>query len=98
MLLKSVWVPRARDGLLHCFDALTHQYLSRVTWEAPAALEERAATLLPGLLLARIDGKSPVEYLDEAARARVRNAARSLIFLNKKTLGEVKSAWQESST
>jgi aminoglycoside phosphotransferase (APT) family kinase protein len=98
MLLKSVWVPRARDGLLHCFDALTHQYLSRVTWEAPAALEERAATLLPGLLLARIDGKSPVEYLDEAARARVRNAARSLIFLNKKTLGEVKSAWQKSST
>ncbi|HYT47546.1 MAG TPA: aminoglycoside phosphotransferase family protein, partial [Burkholderiales bacterium] len=98
MLLKSVWVPQARDGFLHCFDALVHPYLSRVTWEVPAALEERAATLLPGLLLARIDGKSPVEYLDEAARARVRNAARRLIFLKKKTLGEVKSAWQKSST
>ncbi|HSS40606.1 MAG TPA: hypothetical protein VLT58_17705, partial [Polyangia bacterium] len=27
------------------------------------ALEQRAAALLPGLLLARVDGKSPVEYV-----------------------------------
>ena len=98
MLLKSVWVPQARDGFLHCFDALAHQYLPRVSWEAPTALEERAATLLPGLLLARIDGKSPVEYLDESARAQVRARARELLFLKKETLQEVRSAWQRSST
>ena len=98
MLLKSIWVPQARDGFLRCFDALMHLYLSGVTWEAPAALEERAATLLPGLLLARIDGKSPVEYLDEAARARVRNAARLLLSSSLLTLREVRSFWQKSST
>ena len=38
------------------------------------------AFLLPGLFLARIDGKSPVEYLtDEAAKERVRWIARELI-------------------
>ena len=30
-------------------------------------LEARAAALLPALLLARIDGKSPVEYIDDEA-------------------------------
>ncbi len=98
MLLKSAWVPQARDGFLHCFDALVHQYLSGVSWEAPAALEERAATLLPGLLLARIDGKSPVEYLDEAARAQVRSTARLLLSASFPTLQEVRSSWQKSST
>ena len=34
-----------------------------MTWEPRADLEARAAHLLPGLLLARIDGKSPVEYI-----------------------------------
>ncbi len=39
----------------------------RVAWEPPAALEARAAHLLPGLLLARVDGKSPVEYITDGA-------------------------------
>ena len=44
--------------------------------DLPAALEARAASLLPGLLLARVDGKSPVEYLPpEAERAPVRRSS-----------------------
>ena len=40
-------------------------------WEPPASCEARAAALLPGLMLARIDGKSPVEYLtDDRGRTR----------------------------
>ena len=39
-----------------------------------------AAWLLPGLLLARVDGKSPVEYLtEEADRDRVRACAKPLL-------------------
>ena len=74
MFLKSVWVPHAREGFLRCYDALSSAYLAGVAWEARAELEERAATLLPGLLLGRVDGKSPVEYLDEAGRSLVRRA------------------------
>jgi len=98
MLLKSVWVPQARDAFFRCFDGLARQYLSRVTWEAPATLEERAATLLPGLLLARVDGKSPVEYLDEAGKGRVRAAAVSFLLSPSKKLSEILKAWQKSST
>ncbi len=98
MFLKCVWVPQSRSGFLICFDALSSAYLSRVHWESPAALEARAASLLPGLLLGRVDGKSPVEYLDEAQRARVRGIARQLLAHPVDTLKELRKAWQESST
>ena len=96
MFLKCIWVPDARAGFLACFDALSSAYLARVP-EANA-VEQRAATLLPGLLLGRIDGKSPVEYLDEAQRLLVRTAARRLLQEPSATLGELKDAWQRSST
>jgi aminoglycoside phosphotransferase (APT) family kinase protein len=98
MLLKSIWVPKARAGFMQCFLALSKAYLRAVTWEPAAALEERAATLLPGLLLGRVDGKSPVEYLDEAGQALVRGAARKLLVKGERTLLGLHNAWQESST
>jgi aminoglycoside phosphotransferase (APT) family kinase protein len=63
LLLKCLWVPKATGRLLEAYDALARAYLSGVAWEPAETLEARAARLLPGLLLARIDGKSPVEYL-----------------------------------
>jgi aminoglycoside phosphotransferase (APT) family kinase protein len=98
LLLKCVWVPGARAGFLQCFEALSSAYLTRVTWEAPQALEARAATLLPGLLLGRIDGKSPVEYLDEAQRGRVRLVARHFLTHPVDTLNQLRESWQRSST
>jgi aminoglycoside phosphotransferase (APT) family kinase protein len=77
LLLKCVWTPAAWRGFLACFAAMTQTYLANVSWEPPAALEARAAALLPGLFLARIDGKSPVEYITaEPDRERVRRVAR----------------------
>jgi len=35
------------------------------------ALEQRAAQLLPALLLARVDGKSPVEYITRSRTVNV---------------------------
>ncbi len=98
LFLKSVWVPRTRTGFLRCYDALSGAYLRGVTWEPPAVLEERAATLLPSLLLGRVDGKSPVEYLDHAGRALVRRAAHALLAAPVRTLRELKDTWQRSST
>jgi aminoglycoside phosphotransferase (APT) family kinase protein len=98
LLLKCVWVPASRPGFLACFDALAAAYLSRVGWEEPAALERRAATLLPGLLLGRIDGKSPVEYLDEGQRAQVRRIARDLLSRDFASLNVLRAAWRKSWT
>ncbi|HSH07944.1 MAG TPA: aminoglycoside phosphotransferase family protein, partial [Burkholderiales bacterium] len=60
LLLKCLWRSSAAAGFLACFDALGQAYLEGVHWESCAALEARAASLLPGLFLARVDGKSPV--------------------------------------
>ena len=51
------------DRYLECFDVLAGSYLAGVTWEPRGEIEARSARLLPGLLLGRVDGKSPVEYL-----------------------------------
>jgi aminoglycoside phosphotransferase (APT) family kinase protein len=96
LLLKSVYRPRWAHALLRCFDALFETYLAGVGWEPAQALETRAAALLPGLLLARIDGKSPVEYLTSAGeRERVRKFARPRIAEPPPTLAAIRTAWIE---
>jgi hypothetical protein len=80
LLLKCLWTPAARADFLACFDTMTAAYLAGVAWEDGEDLEARVAGLLPGLFLARVDGKSPVEYItDEADKARVRRCARALL-------------------
>jgi aminoglycoside phosphotransferase (APT) family kinase protein len=96
LLLKCLWTPSARDGFLACFDAMVAAYRLGVTWERPADLEERAARLLPGLVLARVDGKSPVEYITaEADKNRVRRVARDLLLHPPIRLDQVRQAWTQ---
>ena len=94
LLLKCLWTPRAARELLQCYDVLAKSYLGGVDWESQGALEARAARLLPGLFLARIDGKSPVEYLTEATdKERVRRVARTLLAAPVKRLPDIRAAW-----
>ena len=98
LLLKCLWTPRARDGFLRCFDALAGAYLRGVAWEKPDALEQRAAALLPGLFLARVDGKSPVEYItDERCKDRVRRVARALLADPPERLAVIREAWTKET-
>jgi aminoglycoside phosphotransferase (APT) family kinase protein len=96
LLLKCLWNPPASAALLACYAALTEAYLEGVAWEPRTAVEQRAAALLPGLLLARVDGKSPVEYLDsERQREVVRRVARALLHRPVARLADVSAAWRE---
>lgn len=79
LVLKSVHLPAMAGAYLSEVQAFWRHYLPHVTWEEPAALEARLLGLLPALMLARIDGKSPVEYLDATAQVCVRCQARNLI-------------------
>jgi len=63
LLLKAVHMPQHQALLADSFTQLSQAYLNQVNWEPVAVFEQRAAQLLPALLLARVDGKSPVEYL-----------------------------------
>jgi aminoglycoside phosphotransferase (APT) family kinase protein len=94
LLLKCLWVPGSRSGFLQCFDSLAESYLRAVPFPE---IEARTAALLPALLLARVDGKSPVEYLTPQNKEVVRTVARELLPAAS-TLGQIRDAWQRSST
>jgi aminoglycoside phosphotransferase (APT) family kinase protein len=97
LLLKGLWVPVRRKAFLQCFDVLAEVYLAGAAWEPRAGLETRAATLLPGLLLARVDGKSPVEYLkSDADKDFVRGIAGRFLRAPPAALAEIRNAWQRS--
>lgn len=96
LLLKCLWTPSAQDAFIACFSELASAYLACVDWEEPAALEARTARLLPGLFLARVDGKSPVEYLTlKEDTAAVRRVARRLLAEPSQRLADVAASWQD---
>ena len=96
-LLKCLWTPAATAPFLAAFDVLASAYLDAVDWEPRDAIERRAAALLPGLLLARVDGKSPVEYIDDDSdRDLVRRVAAALLRRPVARLGAVAEAWREA--
>ena len=93
-LLKCVARRETTADYLACYRAFSASYLAGVTWEDVEALEARTASLLPALFLARVDGKSPVEYItEERDKHMVRNAARPLIVSAPASLEQVLEAW-----
>jgi len=94
LLLKGVWRPDRRSDYLGMFAALCAAYRARVTWEPWASLESRTAALLPGLLLARVDGKSPVEYVtQDRDRNAIRTFARAHLKQRATSLTALAHAW-----
>lgn len=96
LLLKTVWKPAHAAAYLASLAELQAAYLRRVGWEDPAALAGRACELTAAILLARVDGKSPVEYLTDAAdRDFVRRAARGLLTETPADLARLARSWRE---
>ncbi|MCR9138006.1 MAG: aminoglycoside phosphotransferase family protein [Alphaproteobacteria bacterium] len=79
LVLKAAHVPAIRAALLAAIEQFWTAYKPHVRWEHEDLLEDRVCRLLPALMLARIDGKSPVEYLDDGARMHLRSLSLSLI-------------------
>jgi aminoglycoside phosphotransferase (APT) family kinase protein len=69
LLLKAAHLPNYG----HWYFETLRKFMQTYAEIAREPVDERAALLIPALMLARIDGKSPVEYLDAKARRRVRN-------------------------
>ncbi|WP_281685895.1 phosphotransferase family protein [Thalassobaculum salexigens] len=94
LLLKCLWVPDKAAGFLRCFERMSAAYLARADWEDADGLEARVASLLPGLFLARVDGKSPVEYLtEETDKALVRETAIGWLKTPPATLEALRTDW-----
>jgi hypothetical protein len=78
LVLKSIAMPQHRDAIVHLAYAFLDGLITRLPadadWIVPAALEH-----LPALLLARVEGKSPAEYLDAGMRRRAAALALDLM-------------------
>ncbi|MGH7121192.1 MAG: phosphotransferase family protein [Acetobacteraceae bacterium] len=98
LLLKGARSGVDRVRYFPAYSALAGAYLSGVAWEEPGGLEARAAALLPALFLARIDGKSPVEYLTlETERDAVRRCATPMIKDPPANLSSVMEVWSRAT-
>jgi 5-methylthioribose kinase len=88
LLLKSIAMPRYRADVAHLaqifIEALREELPAGADWVPSAALEH-----LPALLLARVDGKSPAEYLDERMRSHARGIAKDLMLHPAASVDEV---------
>jgi aminoglycoside phosphotransferase (APT) family kinase protein len=94
LLLKCMLNRRAITRFLACYDRFADVYLRAVNWELREEIEARAAQLLPALMLGRVDGKSPVEYItEEPDKERVRKVARFLLTDRAERLDTVRDAW-----
>ncbi|MDP6952056.1 MAG: aminoglycoside phosphotransferase family protein [Alphaproteobacteria bacterium] len=94
LMLKPLAQPQAMALHLASYRSLVDAYLDGVTWEPVGDLAARAAALLPALMLARVDGKSPVDYLATGQQAEVRNFARAWLFDPAKELDTIAAAWR----
>jgi len=94
--LKAAHMPEHAEALMRCVSMMTRAYLEHVNWEPHSQLDARVASLLPGLTLARIDGKSPVEYLDAPARDAARSLAITLLHQQPRTVEEIAIAWGQA--
>jgi aminoglycoside phosphotransferase (APT) family kinase protein len=94
LLLKCLLNRRAITRFLACYDRFAEVYLQAARWEPREDTEARAAQLLPALMLGRVDGKSPVEYItEEADKVRVRKVARFLLTERAERLDTVRDTW-----
>ena len=89
LLLKSVHLPEYGNALIRSARIFWDSYAPSISWEAPSKMEARVAGLLPALMLARVDGKSPVEYLSDRNQKRVRNLSRHILFRGPDCLDDV---------
>ncbi|MFK7994345.1 MAG: phosphotransferase family protein [Granulosicoccus sp.] len=79
LVLKAIHLRASHGRYLESALLLWRAYRLHIDWEQEDTLEARVCQLLPALMLARVDGKSPVEYLSATNQSFVRTIATSLL-------------------
>jgi aminoglycoside phosphotransferase (APT) family kinase protein len=79
LVIKAMVVDSHRMALVAAATKAWRAYQDGIEWEAAETVERRVIALLPALMLARVDGKSPLDYLDERSGSVVRDRARQLL-------------------
>ena len=66
-LLKCLWQPQWKSHYLECHQSFRETYLSKANWLDQTELDRRVTQLHLGILLARVAGRSKVEYISDPA-------------------------------
>ena len=90
-ILKALYVSSCMPRYLRLCLSFWQAYRMSISWEAADDFEARLCQLLPLLILARVDGKSPVEYFNKTQQDEVRDLALALIADAPKTLSALTS-------
>jgi tRNA A-37 threonylcarbamoyl transferase component Bud32 len=96
LVLKAIARPVARSALFDCADVFHASYRA-VQGAAEAADPTYVFGHVGCLMLARVDGNSPVDYLDDGQRERTRALARSIIAAPPARLSELAAALDASA-
>lgn len=80
-LILKLWnFPQHAALISRDIDTVISVYFAGVTWELASELEVRVAQFLLGLLLARADGKSPIEYWrSDTVKIRLKEKVKSMM-------------------
>lgn len=102
LMLKSVWAATKQPGSEAKFWRLTEEFwdayqkrMIRLETVQYSALVERTIQHFAGCALARVDGKSPVDYLQPNSQAIVRRIATELLTSKAETWSQVLSLTAE---
>jgi tRNA A-37 threonylcarbamoyl transferase component Bud32 len=96
LLLKCLLPATPIDFLMRAARGFVDAYRPHITWDSEQSVLARVARLLPALLLARVDGRSPVEYLDHRSRGAVRAFALPALLSPQDDLDAVLHSWKAS--
>ena len=69
-------------------------YIQQIRWENKNNYIQRFLQLLPLLMLARLDGKSPVDYFKDKHKNKARLLALTLLENNPKSINDFFILWQ----
>ena len=97
-LLKAVKNKQWRDSYLNMLLYMAEKYFGGISFMDPELLEKETAELLGFMLLARVDGKSPAEYIvDDTDKKIVRNVAFGIFDTSPVTMSEVTAILKAST-
>ena len=77
LLLKSIHIPDKKNKFIKSYENFFRTYLKSIKFSQRKNFIDRCIAMVPIMLLARIDGKSPVEYI---TKKNIKNKIRLLSF------------------
>jgi 5-methylthioribose kinase len=94
IILKSLVLESIQKELISYFNIISHNYLRNIMSNDLEKYEKRIIALLSALMLSRIDGKSPVEYItSDKKKEKVRSFSKFILKNPINSLLEFSQKW-----